>query len=175
MRPLPACWGAWPLCRRGPLACCCWPATWACCLCWRGCFFGRRLPCRAASKFRAAALGANRATRPNTGRGVPHPARICGANRPSRRRLARPEPRPRQHLPEALAQYYRLAPAQADACGRAARTGPRNQEPIISDLRLHPGFAGTATGFRSLMRLPLHGRHLEYGTLYLPKAEPSEV
>jgi len=75
--------------------------------------------------------------------------------------------------PEAIAQYYHLAPAQADALRAGLRApGPDSEELILCDLQLHPGFSGTATGFRSLMRLPLHGRHLDYGTLYLLKVEP---
>lgn len=72
-----------------------------------------------------------------------------------------------------VAQYYQLAPAQADALRMGLRAqGPSDNESIIGDLRSRPGFAGPALAFRSLMRLPLHGRHLDYGVLYLLKAQP---
>lgn len=74
---------------------------------------------------------------------------------------------------EKMAQYYCLAPAQADAlrAGLSA-AGPGADESITNDLLLLPGFAGTSPGFRSLLRLPLRGRHLDYGVLYLLKAAP---
>ncbi|MGI4884663.1 MAG: PP2C family protein-serine/threonine phosphatase [Janthinobacterium lividum] len=75
--------------------------------------------------------------------------------------------------PDEVAQYYRLAPAQANALRAGLGTqGPSNDEPIVGDLRLLPGFADTSINFRSLMRLPLHGRHLDYGVLYLLKTGP---
>ena len=73
--------------------------------------------------------------------------------------------------PGEVAQYYRLAPARADAL-RAGLGTPGPDDAITNDLLLLPGFAGAAPGFRSLLRLPLPGRHLDYGVLYLLKAAP---
>ena len=70
-------------------------------------------------------------------------------------------------------QYYHLLPPQADALRTGLRAYlPEPGEYITNDLDQHPGFAGTAQAFRSLIQLPLRGLHFSYGTLYLLKVEP---
>ncbi|WP_460609728.1 PP2C family protein-serine/threonine phosphatase [Hymenobacter terrigena] len=70
-------------------------------------------------------------------------------------------------------QYYNITPEQAEALRTVLRAHPLVEgEYVTNDLNRRPGFVGTAQAFRSLIQLPLHGLHFNYGTLYLLKVEP---
>jgi sigma-B regulation protein RsbU (phosphoserine phosphatase) len=70
-------------------------------------------------------------------------------------------------------QYYNLTPEQVDALRAGLQSYPLVEgEYMVNDLNRQPSFLGTAQAFRSLIQLPLHGLHFNYGTLYLLKVEP---
>ena len=70
-------------------------------------------------------------------------------------------------------QYYNITPARADTLRTGLRAHPLVEgEYMTSDMNRHPSFLGTSQAFRSLIQLPLHGLHFNYGTLHLLKIAP---
>lgn len=75
--------------------------------------------------------------------------------------------------PSETTQYHQLAAGQVAAL-RTRLRGDRlpKEASITSDLNAQPGFEDHPQPFRSLLQLPLHGLHFNYGMLYLLKAAP---